>query len=279
MNLSGAWLSPFDFSQLSSMSLLKNSDQSFGVFGNFGKGKVFAFGHPVIFGKQVSQNAPSRRFIQNILNWMTGNKKEQISVGLLFKSGDDWPSYSWDQNLEMKISSKFVESAEEFSSQDIICVTYYSHYPKALTPEVIAKLKTYVANGGNLFFGCHGWVWEQYGEHQQNNSLVYEKDFASYVILKSFGIDLNKDGFGVGVYDISSNLIIAKDEKVESFLRKDLLEVLKNKDRTSFTTDAQEVDRILLKISIAEHFEFEFLCQIGLYHELVDAFVQSRFNI
>lgn len=66
------------------MSLLKNSDQSFGVFGNFGKGKVFTFGHPVIFSKKISQDAPSRRFIQNIINWMTGNKKEQISVGLLF---------------------------------------------------------------------------------------------------------------------------------------------------------------------------------------------------
>lgn len=33
------------------------------------------------------------------------------------------------------------------------------------------------------------------------------------------------------------------------------------------------------EISSIEHFEFEFLCPISLYHELVDAFVQSRFNI
>ena len=36
-------------------SLLKLNQQSFGVFGNYGKGKIFAFGHPGIFGSKISQ--------------------------------------------------------------------------------------------------------------------------------------------------------------------------------------------------------------------------------
>ena len=60
------------------MSLLRESDQVFGVFGNYGKGKIFAFGHTLIFGKQVSQDASGKRLLQNIVNWMTGNKKQKI---------------------------------------------------------------------------------------------------------------------------------------------------------------------------------------------------------
>lgn len=145
---------------------------------------------------------------------MTGNKKENISVGLLYQTGDDWWDYGWDKHLGMNLSSKFVEKAEDFSGKDIICVAYYSHYPKSLTPQVIEKLRQYVNNGGSLLFGSHGWVWEAYGEYQEDNSLVYEKDFASYVLLKPFNIYLNKDGFSLPNYDVSSNLITKKDKIV-----------------------------------------------------------------
>lgn len=88
-----------------------------------------------------------------------------------------------------------------------MAVSYYGNWPAGLTPEVINKLKAYVANGGNLFFGSHGWVWEKYGQYKQDSSLVYEKNFASYVILKAFGISLNRDFFGVpNPYDLASNL-------------------------------------------------------------------------
>ena len=88
-----------------------------------------------------------------------------------------------------------------------MAVSYYNSWPAGLTPEVINKLKAYVANGGNLFFGSHGWVWEHYGQYKKDSSLVYEKNFASYVILNAFGINLNRDFFGVsGLYDLGSNL-------------------------------------------------------------------------
>lgn len=60
---------------------------------------------------------------------------------------------------------------------------------------MIKELKQYVSNGGNLFFASHGWVWENYGEYAENNSLNYEKNFASYVILRSFDLILNRDAF------------------------------------------------------------------------------------
>ena len=80
-----------------------------------------------------------------------------------------------------------------------------------MTSDVIEKLRNYVKNGGNLFFASHGWAWQDYDE---NKSLVYEKDFANFVILKTFGIYLHKDYFGISAYDISGNLIVSKDEKV-----------------------------------------------------------------
>ena len=38
-----------------------------------------------------------------------------------------------------------------------------------------------------------GWVWEHYGEYTRDKSLVYEKNFLNYVILKAFGIELKRD--------------------------------------------------------------------------------------
>jgi hypothetical protein len=45
----GGYISSFTFTD-SFMSLLNYDERSFGVFGNFGNGKVFALGHPLIFG-------------------------------------------------------------------------------------------------------------------------------------------------------------------------------------------------------------------------------------
>lgn len=39
------------------------------------------------------------------------------------------------------------------------------------------------------------------------------------------------------------------------------------------------MNRILSKIGIADHSEFEFICSIDLYHQIVEAFVESRFNV
>ena len=65
---------------------------------------------------------------------MTGSKSENISIGLLYQSGDNWPEYGWETGLSVNISSKFIEKAEDVQNQDIICVAYYSHYPEGLTP-------------------------------------------------------------------------------------------------------------------------------------------------
>jgi hypothetical protein len=199
----GATLSSFTFTD-SFMSLLKYDGKSFGVFGNYGKGKVFAFGHPLIFG--FNPNDSRKRLVQNTIGWMTGNKR-RVSVGLLYRNGSDWSHYNWDKLCPV-IKAKFIETPEEFAGVDIVAVSYYNSWPAGLTPEVIDKLKAYVANGGNLFFGSHGWVWELYGQYKQFSSLVYEKNFASYAILNAFGINLNRDFFGVSdPYDLASNLI------------------------------------------------------------------------
>lgn len=203
VSFAGSTLSSFTFTDESFMSLLKYDGKSFGVFGNYGKGKVFAFGHPLIFGSNL--NDSGKRLVQNVIGWMTGNKR-QVSVGLLYKSGNDWSYYGWDQ-LCPDVTSKFIETPEEFAGQDIVAVSYYGDWPTSLTAEVVDKLKAYVLKGGNLFFGSHGWVWENYGQYKQDSSLVYEKDFASYAILSAFGITLNRDYFDVSdPYDLTSNL-------------------------------------------------------------------------
>ena len=55
VSFAGSALSSFTFTD-SFMSLLKYDGQSFGVFGNYGKGKVFAFGHPLIFTSQSTES-------------------------------------------------------------------------------------------------------------------------------------------------------------------------------------------------------------------------------
>jgi hypothetical protein len=56
-SFAGSALSSFTFAQESFMSLLKHEGKSFGVFGNYGKGKVFAFGHPLIFTYQANDSS------------------------------------------------------------------------------------------------------------------------------------------------------------------------------------------------------------------------------
>jgi hypothetical protein len=168
-NFGVAALSSFTFTDESFMSLLKYDGKSFGVFGDYGKGKVFAFGHPLIFDSNF--NDSRKRLVQNPIGWMTGNKR-RVSVGLLYRNGSDWSHYSWDKLCPI-IKAKFIESPEDFAGVDIVAISYYNSWPAGLTPEVITKLKAYVANGGNLFFGSHGWVWEHYGQYKQDSSLVY----------------------------------------------------------------------------------------------------------
>ena len=199
----GAALSSFTLTDESFMRLLNYAGKSFGVFGDYGKGKVFAFGHNLIFDSNL--NDSRKRLIQNTIGWMTGNKR-RVSVGLLYKNGNDWSHYGWGQLCPV-IKAKFIETPEDFAGVDIVAVTYYGNWPTGLTPEVIEKLKAYVANGGNLFFGSHGWVWEHYGQYKQDNTLVYEKNFASYAILNVFGINVNRDFFSVSdAYDLTSTL-------------------------------------------------------------------------
>lgn len=130
--------------------------------------------------------------MSNIFKWMVGDKKN-VQVGLLFEKGG-WLNFKWNGLIFGKnITSTIIENAEDFKNQDIIFVGYYPTYPKNLNKEVLSKLEQYVKNGGNIFFGSHGWGWYTDGDYKDNSSLVYDEDFASYLILKQFEIDLKPD--------------------------------------------------------------------------------------
>lgn len=95
------------------------------------------------------------------------------------------------------------------------------------------KLKEYVKNGGNIFFGSHGWEWYINGEYKDNKSLIYEKNYASYTILKNFGITLDQNKLAPQKpYNITNN---KHDPSIKKFLKDDLLKVLKDPKLTKFS--------------------------------------------
>lgn len=53
---------------------------------------------------------------------------------------------------------------------------------------------------------------------------------------------------------------------------------MKNKDKNSFNNE-DEANRILTKINAVDQSEFELIGSFDLYHEIVDAFIKSRFNV
>ena len=105
--------------------------------GNYGKGKIFTFGHPGLFDRNLTKQATNQRLLKNLMQWMVGEKNE-VSIGYLFTGW--WNNSGWD-NLDRKLSYGFVEKIEDLKNKDIICVTYYGRYPQALTPELLNKLK------------------------------------------------------------------------------------------------------------------------------------------
>ena len=72
---------------------------------------------------------------------------------------------------------------------------------------------------------------------------MYEKNFGSYVILKNFGITLNRDWFTPPKpYKTSINKLVEKDITIENFLRNDFLNVLKNEGKI-FSSSEQDLAR------------------------------------
>ena len=125
-----------------------------------------------------------------------------------------------------------------------------------MTPSFNEKVRAFVENGGNLFFVSHGWVWQNYGEYKKNSSLQYEKNFANYVLLKQFDINLNKDCFSVPNPLKPTINTGNKDIALQTFLKNDLLAVLKNNSKSSFSSTQSVVQAYLSKIGCTDPSQF-----------------------
>jgi hypothetical protein len=128
-NFGDACLSSFDYPYKSFVSIMKQGEKDFCVAGNYGKGKIFLFGHGLIYSLSNVQEGSLKRLLQNILKWMVGSKPK-ISAGLLYEKGG-WNDFGWN-SLDTSVISKVIEKPEEFQNYDVICGAYYSYYPSVL---------------------------------------------------------------------------------------------------------------------------------------------------
>ena len=57
-------------------------DKDFSIAGKFGKGKIFLFGHTILYQNRIADKPSHKKFLQNIVKWMCGSKPN-IVMGLL----------------------------------------------------------------------------------------------------------------------------------------------------------------------------------------------------
>jgi hypothetical protein len=105
---------------------------------------------------------------------------------------------------------------------DIVAVGYYGNWPAGLCPRGDRQAEGLRGQRRQPVLRFARLGLEHYGQYKQDSTLVYEKNFASYAILNAFGINLNRDFFGVSdPYDLTSNLItncVSKERSTFLFL-------------------------------------------------------------
>ena len=113
---------------------MKQGSKSFCVAGNYGKGKILVFGHGLLYSLADNQEGSHKKFLQNAIKWMVGDKTH-ILTGQLYQIGG-WAEFNWDY-LDIKLSRKKIEKPEEFNNLDVICGCYYSNWPSTLNQTAI----------------------------------------------------------------------------------------------------------------------------------------------
>lgn len=95
------------------------------IAGYFGSGKLFLAGHGALYSEN---NLDNLKLLSNIFDWLSEGK-ETRNVGLFMDV--DWKQMPLLNKLD--INKSIVTTIDQIQDKDIICVSYFSEWPKKLT--------------------------------------------------------------------------------------------------------------------------------------------------